>query len=364
MKRSLTDYDRPLLDPSLKTGLILCGMGGPDGPDAVEPFLRNLFRDPEIFPLPKFIAGFVGAMIAKRRAPKVQEDYASLADDSATTQLATTLLQSEDLAALIASTHAVVPGVAMRYWHPFPKETVPQLVAEGAQQFVIVPMYPQFSWATNGSTINFVLESIPPEIPVQVIADWHLLQGYLDALAQPIIQTLTKWAEEKRDPKVTTLMYVAHSLPESFVKKGDPYEIRTHETINAVQKLVTKALADAGHEEWFAHFLCGGTEPHLAYQSKVGPITWLGPEAVIETERLGGLGVHNLCLQPVSFTCEHIETNLELDIELREIADEAGITDFQRGAALNQNEGWLRDLAHLVTSKAFAAKEGALVGDA
>jgi len=358
MIRSLQVYDRPKLDPQRPTGLILCGMGGPDGPAAVEPFLRNLFRDPEIFPLPKLIAGLVGSWIARRRAPKVRRDYAAMADD-AMTQLAATKLQVEHLAALITATHPIMPGVAMRYWHPFPTETIPQLVTEGAQQFVIVPMYPQFSWATNGSTIDFVLESIPVEFPVHIIADWHLLPGYLAALARPVIQTLTKWAGEQRDPRETALVYVAHSLPESFVNKGDPYEDRTHDTVEAVQNLVTEALAAAGHKKWLTELLCGGTTAHLAYQSKVGPIAWLGPQAKDETKRLADLGVRNFCLQPVSFTCEHIETRLELDVELRKIASTAGITDFQRGAALNQDEGWLRELANLVTSTAFAQKVGA-----
>jgi len=219
-------------------------MGGPDGPDAVEPFLRNLFRDPEIFPLPKLIAGMVGAMIARRRAPKVRRDYASLAGGSATTQLVTTQQQAEKMASLIKHAYSVIPGVAMRYWHPFPAETVPALIADGAQQFAIVPMYPQFSWATNGSTIDFVLDSIPAEMPVHVIADWHVLPGYLAALAQPVLKTLSVWADEKRDPSQCALMYVAHSLPERFVKKGDPYQDRTEATVDAVHSLVLRAMAD------------------------------------------------------------------------------------------------------------------------
>jgi len=251
----------------------------------------------------------------------------------------------------------------MRYWHPFPAETVPALIADGAQQFAIVPMYPQFSWATNGSTIDFVLDSIPAEMPVHVIADWHVLPGYLAALAQPVLKTLSVWADEKRDPSQCALMYVAHSLPERFVKKGDPYQDRTEATVDAVHSLVLRAMADTGHESWLSDLLCGGAQPHLAYQSKVGPIAWLGPEAVDEAQRLAQQGARNLCLQPVSFTCEHIETELELDVDLRALAVAAGVVDFQRGAALNMDAGWLGGLADLVMHKAFAEKARSLDGN-
>jgi len=365
MKRSLQVYDRPPLDPQRPTGLILCGMGGPDGPAAVEPFLRNLFRDPEIFPLPKMIAGVVGSWIARRRAPKVRRDYAELSSDSATTQLETTREQSDVWAQLLsAGGQKVLPGVAMRYWHPYPAQTVPELVANGAEQFVVVPMYPQFSWTTNGSTIDFVLESVAANFPVQVIADWHLLSGYLDALSRPVIATLSAWASEGRDPAVCAVVYVAHSLPESFVKKGDPYADRTRATVGAVHKLVTKTLSEAGHGQWLKQLVCGGSKSHLAFQSKVGPIKWLGPEAVNEARRLGQTGTKNLCLQPVSFTCEHIETRLELDVQLRAIATAAGITEFQRGAALNLDSIWLEDLARLISRTAFAHKSEAVDGNA
>jgi len=368
MKRSIAKYSRDRLDPCQKTGLILCGMGGPDGPTAVEPFLRNLFADPQIFPLPRLVAGIVGRMIARKRAPKVRENYASISRDSVTPQLGITQRQAERVAAnLSAGGRATLPGLAMRYWHPFPEQAAAELMGEGAQQFLVVPMYPQFSWATNGSTLDFVLEGlarVAPEAPVHLVPDWHLLPGYIDALARPVIRNLVRWARADKDPRQTGLFYVAHSMPETFIKKGDPYLDRTWETVRAVHGVVTKVLKAAEFGPWLDVLMAGGPEPKLVFQSKVGPITWLGPEVAEETPRLAAEGLRSLMVQPVSFTCEHIETLLELAVELKDIAHRAGIVDFKRGPALNLNDTWLDSLTALLIDEAFAPEVGRIVADA
>ncbi len=368
MKRSLDIYDRTPLDPSRTTGLILCGMGGPDGPEAVEPFLRNLFADPAIFPLPRLVAGFVGHMIARKRAPKVRENYAAMSKASATPQLATTQQQAVVLAEKLSQAgRTTLPGVAMRYWHPFPDQAVAELAGEGAEQFLIVPAYPQFSWATNGSTLDFVLdglERVAPEAAVHITPDWHLLPGYIEALARPVIETLCAWAREDRDPRQCGLLYVAHSLPEKFIRQGDPYLDRTRETVQAVNKIVNEVMRAAEFGPWLDVLLAGGRKPRLVFQSKVGPITWLGPEIADETPRLAATGLRSLFVQPVSFTCEHVETLLELDVELRAVADQAGIVDFQRGPALNLNQTWLDSLANQLNQTAFLSEVGRIVADA
>ena len=367
MKRSLDKYPRHRLDPARTTGLILCGMGGPDGPDAVEPFLRNLFADPEIFPLPRIIAGFVGRRIAKKRAPMVRKNYAAISKDSVTPQLGITRRQADYLAdSLTVGGRQTLPGIAMRYWHPYPDQTAAELMGEGAEQFLVVPAYPQFSWATNGSTLDFVLEGlqrVAPEAPVHVITDWHLLPGYIDALARPVIRNLTAWAREDRDPRQTGLFYVAHSMPEKFIQKGDPYLDRTRETVAAVHEVVTRVMRAAEFGPWLDVLMAGGKEPKLVFQSKVGPIKWLGPEVAEETPRLIGEGLRSLFVQPVSFTCEHVETMLELGVELKKTAEKAGLADFKRGPALNLNRTWLDSLAVLLTEQAFSPEVGRIVAD-
>lgn len=355
-------YPAPRLDPARRTGLILCGMGGPDGPEAVGPFLRNLFRDPQIFPVPALVAPLAGWAIAKRRGPAVRERYRLVSPDSVTPQLATTRRQGELLAARLRDDDLdVVPGIAMRYWRPYPDETVAALRRDGAAQFLVVPMYPQFSAATNGSTLDFTLDALrrlAPEAPVHVVADWHLLPGFLEALARPAAARLVEWAAAGAAPAESALLYVAHSLPYSFIRRGDCYEERTHATVAAVHALVTAQLAAAGHAGWQAALMAGGADYRLAFQSRVGPIKWLEPNVEAETKRLGAAGCRRLFVQPVSFTCEHIETLLELDVELRETATRAGVREFARGAALNEDATWLDSLAARLRAGAFAGEGG------
>jgi ferrochelatase len=349
-------YPATDLDPAVTTGLLLCGMGGPDGPDAVEPFLRNLFADPAIFPVPRPIGPVLGRLIAKVRAPGVRRRYLSLSADGATAQLPTTRRQSEELARrLDARGRPTLPQVAMRYWRPYPAEAVGELLRSGARQFLVVPTYPQYSRATSGSTLDFVLAAIrrlAPAAAVHVVPAWGLQPGFVAALARPVTAGLTAWAARGYDPADCAWLSVAHSLPQKLIDRGDPYLDQTRATVAAVHATVARELAGGGHGDWFAA-LPGGAEPLLAFQSRVGPIRWLGPRVGDEIARLAGAGCRHLHLQPVSFTCEHIETQLELDVELREAATRDGIADFRRGAALNLDPGWLDSLADDLACSAY-----------
>ena len=251
---AIDNFPRAALDPSRTTGLILCGMGGPDRPEAVQPFLRNLFADPLIFPVPRLFAGIAGRLIAWKRAPEVRERYAMISADSSTPQLPTTIKQAAYLAGKLGNAdRSTLPGVAMRYWDPYPDTTVPELMGAGAEQFLIVPTYPQYSGATNGSTIQFVIDTldrVAAGAPVHVVADWNLLPGFIEALAWPVITQLSQWADAEVDPGECALVYVAHSLPESFIRKGDPYLVRTQATVDAVHTKVTKVLGAAGNSDW------------------------------------------------------------------------------------------------------------------
>lgn len=346
---------QPALDPARTTGLIFCGMGGPDGPEAVEPFLRNLFRDPCILPVPRLLTPILSRLIARRRSPFVRERYAMISEDSSTPQLQTTIDQAVETALRLRREGLqVVEGVAMRYWHPFPLQTVRDLLDKGAEQWLVVPAYPQYACATTGSTLKFVrdsIETLAPGTPVHDVHDWHALPGYLDALSEPVAAAIRRWATVGVDPAECALLYVAHSLPEKFIQQGDPYLDQVTATVAGAHERATAGLDDEGRA--FVGGLGAGTEPHLTYQSKVGPIQWLGPEITQEIERLAGGGVRRVFVQPVSFTCEHVETLHELDIELKEDVAAFGIEDFARGAALNLHPGWLDSLAGLLVAKAF-----------
>jgi len=347
------------LDPSLPAGLILCGMGGPDAPEAVRPFLRNLFRDPMIFPAPKLVAPALGWLISTLRAPNVRKRHALIDPNCVSPQMETTRLQAVATARHLESFGIQAdPGIAMRYWRPYPRETVHKLVARGARQFAVVPMYPQYSSATGGSTLDFVVQAIRealPEAPVHTVTGWGLLPSFLHALAAPTIARLSAWAAAGAPAQECALVYVAHSLPQSFIDEGDPYQAHTLATVAAVNRLVVAALEEAGHGAW-SRELESVRQPVPAYQSRVGPIKWLGPEITARVTELAQAGCKRLHVQPVSFTCEHIETIIELDGELRELAEQLGVSEFSRGAALNMDDDWLKGMAAMLADQVFGAE--------
>ncbi len=388
---------RDRLDPREPTGLILCGMGGPDGPDSVGPFLRNLFNDPAVLPLPAPLARLVGGLIARRRTRRVRERYGSLGCGGGSPQLQWTRMQAQRLGELLAA-HGlnVYATPAMRYWHPFADEAVAALGRPDLRQYLVVPTYPQYSAATSGSVLAAVqraVRSAAPDARLHVVPDWHLLPGYLDALARQAEPILRGWAAAGHAPGGCALLPLAHSLPVRFVRHGDPYLAQTRATLAALRARLAARLANPALTEpsltsnvraaaagtadaaaaadavaaagtadqltawWDA--LPGGGQALLAFQSKVGPVRWLEPDSVVETLRLAQAGCQRLLVLPVSFTCEHIETLHELDHELARIAREAGIVDFVRGAALNLDRGWLESLASHLAKTAFG--EGAEV---
>jgi ferrochelatase len=361
------------LDPHEPAGLILCGMGGPDGPESVGPFLRNLFNDPAVLPLPAPLARLVGGLIARRRTRKVRERYASLGCGGGSPQLDWTRRQAQRLSKLLAARGLDVSATpAMRYWHPFSDEAVVALGRRDLRQYLVVPTYPQFSAATSGSVLAAVQRAVRQAVPdarLHVVADWHLLPGYLDALMDQAEPILRSWAAAGHEPSGCALLPLAHSLPLRFVRRGDPYLAQTRATVAALRARLAARLADptlidptltsdtkaVSGERLTAWWdaLPGGGQPLLAFQSKVGPVRWLGPDSVAETLRLAQAGCRRLLVLPVSFTCEHIETLHELDRELARIAREAGVLEFVRGAALNLDRGWLESLASHLAETAF-----------
>ncbi len=352
-------FPRETLDPSLKTGLILCGMGGPDGPAAIRPFLRNLFKDPLIFPAPPLVAPLLGWAISTFRAPSVRTRYRRMSADCVSPQMETTRMQAIALARHMKSFGLEAePGIAMRYWHPFPKQTVAELVKRGARQFLVVPMYPQYSSATSGSTLTAIWQGIResnPEAAIHMVTGWGLLPGFLHTLAAPAARQLMDWAESGIPANECGLVYVAHSLPQATIAEGDPYLAHTQATVAAVNRMITASVADAGYATWLQD-LDGFSDPQPAFQSKVGPIKWLEPEISARVRELAAGGCTRLMIQPVSFTCEHIETLIELDVELQEEAMRMGIGEFHRGPALNMDEDWIKAMAAMLADQAFTAE--------
>jgi ferrochelatase len=342
-------------------------MGGPDGPRAVAPFLRNLFADPAVLPLPRWLSGVVGLLIVRRRLKGVQERYRLVGYGGGSPQLRWTRRQADRLAELIAARGCdAVPACAMRYWHPFASETASELLAHEVAQILVVPTYPQYASATSGSSLaDFCTAAVrlAPHLPLHVVSEWHLLPSYIAALAVRAAKPLNDWADQGVPARECALVYAAHSLPERFVRGGDPYVEQTRATVAAVQSALGRRLA--GRTSWLAD-VAGGSTPLLAYQSKVGPVRWVGPDVFDVASKLVRGGRTRLALVPVSFTCEHIETLVELDQELGDELRRAGVVEYVRAPALNLDEGWLAGFADHLHAAAFGAPataRGAAPGD-
>lgn len=360
MKR-LKDISFPAetLDPERATGLLLAGMGGPDGAESVEPFLRNLFRDPAVLPLPGPLARLVGSIIVRRRADEVRLRYLTLGLGGGSPQLSWAVKQCAALESLLAARGIRVRAVpAMRYWHPFPGESVSALLKGGAEQFLVLPAYPQYSRATSGSAFTAISEamaSLDGVTPSHFVREWHLLPGYIETLAARAEAVIRRWASEDSRPEECAVLPVAHSLPERFIKKGDPYLDQTMATVERLRSALVRGLSGLDGE-WTG---LSGVGSHLiAFQSKVGPVRWIGPEVEEETMRLAAAGCRRLLVLPVSFTCEHIETLHELDIELAAKARGAGIQEYVRAEALNTSPAWLESLADFLLETAFDSAGG------
>ncbi|MFB2968870.1 ferrochelatase [Aerosakkonema sp. BLCC-F183] len=316
-----------------RTGVLLLNLGGPDQLEDVRPFLFNLFSDPEIIRLPfpwlqKPLAWFISTM----RAKKSQENYRQIGGGSPLRQI--TEAQAQALEAhLQQKGQPARVYIGMRYWHPFTEEAIARIKRDRIDRLVILPLYPQFSISTSGSSFR-LMEKIWQEDPLlnridyTVIRSWYEQPGYLQAMADLIAQELDRFPN--RDE--VTVFFSAHGVPVSYVEEaGDPYQKEIEECSALIMQNLNRP------------------NPHvLAYQSRVGPVEWLKPYTEDAIEKLGSEGIEDLVVVPISFVSEHIETLEEIDIEYRELAEEAGIHNFRRVPALNTHPVFIDALADLV----------------
>jgi len=311
-----------------KIGVILFQLGGPDNLDAVEPFLYNLFCDPEIInfmgaslarkPLAKFIA--------RRRSEIVREHYAAIGGGSPIVDL--TNRQARALSAALGAHFDATVVVAMRYWHPLTEEAIAKLQGVAFDQLVLLPLYPHYSFATTGSSLK-VWQRLYRNgaAPVRIVNDFHDHPLYIAALVARINEALQALSH----PEEIHLVFSAHGLPMSLVEKGDPYPKQIEATVRLVRE----------RGAW--------KNPHiLCYQSRVGKQKWLEPSLTETIERLAKSGVRRMLVIPISFVTEHIETLHEINIEAREEAEALGVHEFRMSAALNDSPAFIQALTDLV----------------
>ncbi len=322
-----------------RVGILLMNLGGPERIKDVGPFLYNLFSDPEIIriPIPVFqkpLAWFISTL----RSSKSQQAYQSIGGGSPLrriTEQQARELQSELRQRGIDATSYV----AMRYWHPFTESAVSDIKADQINQVVVLPLYPQFSISTSGSSFRELrrLREADKEfqkLPIRCIRSWFNNQGYISSMAKLIEEEILQCGS----PESVHICFTAHGVPKSYVEEaGDPYKNEIEDCSILIIDQLEKTL--------------GYSNPYtLSYQSRVGPEEWLQPYTEDVFLKLGNSGIKELVVVPISFVSEHIETLQEIDIEYREIARQCGIENFRRVRALDTYPMFIKGLADLVTS--------------
>ncbi len=306
-----------------KIAVVLFNLGGPDGPDDVQPFLKNLFSDPAIIRSPLPVRFFVSRLISKTRAPSARENYARMGGGSPL--LPGTRKQAAALDAELTKRGRIAKSfIAMRYWKPYAADAVREVLAWGATKVVLLPLYPQFSTTTTASSLKSWKEAKGPAgVAVCCYPD---APKFIAAHAKKLIDA---WEAAGKPANVRCLLS-AHGLPEIVVKSGDPYQWQVERTAAALKPLLPS--------EW---------EVEICYQSRVGPLKWIGPptDEAIETAAKDGKAI---LLLPIAFVSEHIETLVELDIEYRHLADKLGAKHYIRAPALGIDAGFIGTLADLV----------------
>lgn len=306
----------------MKIAIVLFNLGGPDSLEAVQPFLRNLFSDPAIIALPSLIRLPLARFISSRRAAKAQEIYAQIGGSSPI--LGQTEAQARALEEALGPEHEWRGYVCMRYWHPLTEAVVRSVGRFKPDRIVLLPLYPQFSTTTTGSSFAAWKKAAPFEVPTVEVKEYPVEPGFIEASVDLVKQGL---AEAGHQP--VRVLFSAHGLPEKIVKKGDPYQRHVERT--------AKAIADRlGSVDWA-----------VCYQSRVGPLKWIGPPTEEEIRRAAADG-KAIVLYPLSFVSEHSETLVELDIDYRELAKEAGVPAYVRVPTVGTHPKFIEGLARLV----------------
>ena len=315
----------------MKKAIILFNLGGPDKLESVQPFLFNLFNDPAILDLPSFIRFPLAKLIANRRAPTAKKIYQELGGSSPILELtnkqASALefrLNQEDKSSEYKC------FVVMRCWHPRAENVLKNVTSFGPEEVILMPLYPQYSAATSGSSIKEWKEICKKnnfKVNTSTICCYPTDQNFVQAHKNEIMKIINNLDKFK-------LIFSAHGLPEKNIKKGDPYQWQVEQSVEKIVKSLNIKDLD-----WI-----------LSYQSRVGPLKWIGPsteDIIIENSKLG----KHIVLVPIAFVSEHSETLVELDIEYKELADKNGCKNYSRVPALGTNENYIKAMSNLIINK-------------
>ncbi len=311
---------------SSRLAVVLFNLGGPDSLKSVQPFLFNLFNDPAIIGIPNPMRRILASLISRRRAPVARQIYAQIGGKSPLLKL------TQDQALAL---HAMLKDVAenvevfvcMRYWHPMAAEVAKAVKDYNPDKIVLLPLYPQFSTTTVLSSFQDWNQAAEK---AKLLADTHAIccypcnRGLIEAQAAHVMAAI------KKTKANTRILFSAHGLPRKIVNNGDPYQWQIEQTARAVISFI------GGHADWI-----------VCYQSRVGPLEWIGPSTEEELARAAADGV-GVIVVPIAFVSEHSETLVELDLEYKELAKDLGVPNYYRIPALGIDQSFIEGLASLI----------------
>lgn len=312
-----------------KTAIILFNLGGPDSLKAVRPFLFNLFFDPAIIRVPTFFRWCLAHFISTKRRAKACGIYQEMGGKSPILEQTLHQALSLEQALKEKGNGEYKCFIAMRYWHPMSEQVAKNVKAYAPDQIILLPLYPQYSTTTTGSSVKEwqrVAEKIQLDVPTRTICCYPTERSFVASHVKLIKDSYWK-ASEYGKPRI---LFSAHGLPEKIVKEGDPYQYQVEKTVEAITQIMA----------------VDGLDYRICYQSRVGPLKWIGPSTDEEIKQAGADKVP-VVLVPVAFVSEHSETLVELDIEYRHLAKEHGVPDYQRVRALCTDNHFIESLAQL-----------------
>jgi len=321
----------------------MLNMGGPATVPETHDFLRNLFSDGDLIPLP--FQKFLAPLIARRRTSQIEKQYTEIGGGSPI--LHYTRIQGEGMVKLLDELHPETAPhksyVAFRYVRPLTEETAKQMKADGVTRAIAFTQYPQYSCSTTGSSLNELYRrgkggEVGQDVQWSVIDRWGTHPGFIEAVAQNIEATLAKFPVSTRQD--TVLLFSAHSLPMSVVNRGDPYVLEVSASVSAVMDRLKHS------------------NPYrLVWQSQVGPSAWMGMQTGEALKGLARLGKKQVVLVPIAFTSDHIETLYEIDLEYVKEGRELGM-EVYRAESLNESPVFIRALADIVVQHLRDCKAG------
>jgi len=323
----------------MKKAVILFNLGGPDNLENVEPFLFNLFNDPAILNLPTFLRYPLAKLISNRRAPIAKKIYREIGGSSPILKL--TEEQAKALEIKLNNEDNFFNYkcfVVMRCWHPRAENVIKEVKNFNPDEIILMPLYPQYSAATSGSSIKEwkdICKKNNFNTKTSTICCYPTDDNFILAHMNEIIKKINNLKNYK-------LIFSAHGLPEKNIKKGDPYQWQVEQSVNKIVKSLKIDSLD-----WI-----------LSYQSRVGPLKWIGPsteDIIIENSKLG----KHIVLVPIAFVSEHSETLVELDIEYKKLAKDNGCKNFSRVPALGINKKFIKSMSELILNKeSYKLKDG------